>query len=557
MRRVFAALMFVAAGLLAPATAGAQVVGGSRAPANGGIRAEPAPGSSLDDSSTGFGIILDPGHSSVQTLVVTNTTTDRRLTIRVQPVDASRRSDGIHYTNKATEDGAASWLSVASNVVVLDPGATENIAFTATAAEDAPAGDTSLAGMQVFAEKAQAVGGGEASLSDLATLNVPIARTIAGDPKPQLAVTEVRAVHKNGGTSLSIKLYNSGAVETRASGTVKTPGNAVHRKLEVTVPARKDITTLVPWTSIDTARGADVVVDLRYGNDDVASWAGNVGPAPGSTPVAASTGEIQDNPVGGTNPTSTPRGGSGISLSDLFLALLIVAIIVAAGAWFVVELRGGRAPVSTPIDPATLPPLQVVMDERHTEVLDALVTNVGVLGDAIGALADKLGVTVTIPQSPAILGNSTAHRHREPARPRHAPNPSPPSAMSERMAATRARMAALDVPAHDDMPRPSRQQVQHAISDAVDDIRQPPVFAPPRPPDDWLFEDIEMPAPRLITPPPRDTDVISDANIDSFVARHLRKGAPEPEPSPRVEPQPENPDQDFWGRSHDDDLGPF
>jgi hypothetical protein len=553
MRRTLAALAISALGLLAgPAPVAARTNAHPFAPANPGLlTATASPDSAKDDTGTGISVIIDPARTSTQTVVVTNGTTDRRLTLGIEPVDASRRSDGIHYATKATKNGAKSWLAVSTNVVVVEPNATASIDLTISAAADAASGDTALAGVKVYAQSADLVAGGDTGIDDIPVLTVPVARTIAGDPKPQLAVTEVRATTKDGATSLSITLYNAGSVATTATGTVKTPGNQVKRELSVDVPPRKDITKLVPWTEINSARGADVIVDLEYGDGDNASWSGNVGPPPNTTPVTSAG--IPDPDLSGGNANATARnGGGGISLGTLLLVLLIVAIVLAAAFFFVSEMMRGRAPMSVAINTAEMPPLQVVMDDRHTEVLDALATQVGALGGAIGELAEKLGVSIAIPSPPRPL--KTPHHHKsEPARPRHS-TPAPASVappISERIAVTRARVTPVAMPPHENLPTPGPKAVQEAIVDAMEGLQKPPVFTPPRPSEEWLFDDIAAPPPKLIAPPPP-----SDDPIEVFLARRA-PARPPVLPTVTSKEQAEIEDE-FWSRDHQgDDLDGF
>jgi hypothetical protein len=554
MRRTLAALAISALGLLAvPAPVAARTNAHPFAPANPGLlTAAPSPESAKDETGTGISVILDPARSSTQTIVVTNGTTDRRLTLGIEPVDASRRSDGIHYATEATKNGAQSWLDVSTGVVVVEPNATASIDLTISASADAASGDTSLAGIKVYAQSADLVAGGDGGIDDIPVLTVPVARTVAGDPKPQLAITEVRATSKDGATSLSITLYNSGSVATTATGSVRTPGNQVKRDLSVDVPPRKDVTKLVEWTEINSARGADVVVDLEYGDGDNASWTGNVGPPPNTTPVTAAGIPDPDFGTADTPTTGGGGGGGGISLGTLLLVLLIVAVVVGAAIFFVSEIMRGRAPRAVPVNTAAMPPLQVVMDDRHTEVLDALATQVGALGGAIGELAEKLGVTVAIPSPPRPL-KTPHHPKSEPARPRHA-TPAPASVappISERIAVTRARVTPAAMPPHEHLPTPGPKAVQEAIVDAMEGLNKPPVFTPPRPSEEWLFDDIAAPPPKLIVPPPP-----SDDPIDVFLAQ--RSPAPPPV-LPTVTPKEQAEIEDeFWSRDHQgDDLDGF
>ncbi len=513
MQRKLAALLLGGAGLLVlPVAPAAGQTAGSSAPANpaGALTAAPAPGSSVDGASSGFALAIEPGQSAEQTLNVTNGTTDRRLAIRVVSVDGMRGNDGVTYADSATAQGSGTFVAPTVGVVVVEPGASIAVPFTVEVPRDVAAGDAFVAGVRVFAESATDLAGAPVAFDDVPTLTVPVAIAVPGAPTPLLAVTKVVAAEKDGATHLAVTVRNSGSIVTDAEGTVKAPGGELERELRVRVEPREEVTTLVEWQTIDVVRGADVAVELVYGDGDIATWVGVVAanPEPNATgPVPEATTASTATPTA----TGTTAGPGRGNLAGTILGLLILALMIAAAVWFLLELFRNRRPISVPIDPAAFPTLQVMMDPRHTDVLGALVTQVGALGGAIEHLADKIGVTVAIPTPlEPLSGTGRGHRPHASSRPRHAPNPEapPPQPQPQEMAAATSS-AFGSRPTHDDLSVQSREEIAGEINDAVAAARgtttRTPVFIPPPMPDNWLDDEWtgrEAAPPPLISPPP-------------------------------------------------------
>ncbi len=64
---------------------------------------------------------------------------------------------------------------MSTGVVVVEPNATASIDLTISAAADAASGDTSLAGVKVYAQSAELVAGGDSGIDDIPVLTVPVA----------------------------------------------------------------------------------------------------------------------------------------------------------------------------------------------------------------------------------------------------------------------------------------------------------------------------------------------------------------------------------------------
>jgi hypothetical protein len=152
-----------------------------------------------------------------------------------------------------------------------------------------------------------------------------------------------------------------------------------------------------------------------------------------------------------------------------------------------------------PIDVASLPALQIQMDPAHTEVLNALVTQVGALGNAVGHLADRVGVPIAVPPGPPLLTPTPSGRRR-----RHgAPHVHHAAARDEPVVVQQA-------------PPPAAREFDD-ITSAMQTLPKPaPVARFEWVPDD----DRPAAAPSFIAPVPEaDPGWPSDDEIDAFVER--------------------------------------
>jgi hypothetical protein len=513
MQRRVAALLFGAlvALLVLAAPAAAAPAGATGAPtAPSGARAAAVASSALGTTpATGFALTLDPGVSSTQALGITNQTPDQRLTVRVEPVDATRDTRGTTtYAVRATNDGTGSWVTAATNEVVLEPGTRANVALTVAVPDGAAAGDRAVAGLHVFVQRAQSTNDGAIASTTLPDRYVPVSVTVAGTPAAQLAITRVQAKQQGSQTFLAVTVRNSGALAATATGAAQSAGNSLRRPIEVSLQPRKERTLLLDWPAFDAARGADVEIELEYGDGDTASWIGNVpAPADGSAPTTVPSGA----------PTTGGGAGNGASSSGnalgIVVAVVVALLVLGAGGWLVYELarsRGG-AVQRMPIDIASLPPLQVQMDPAHTEVLNALVTQVGALGEVIERLADRVGMPVAVPPGPPLLTPSNRRRRRGHARPRPGHDePVVTTAAAPPASVTTVAPVAPVVPPGPGAPPPTRVEEYDDIAAATG------ALAPPAP----------APAPTFIPPPPVTDDIWpSDAELDALIARRRERGA--------------------------------
>jgi hypothetical protein len=365
--------------------------------------------------------------------------------------------------------------------------------------------------LSVSVTRAQSTTGGASPASGLPSVQVPVIVNVAGEATSQLSIDSVVATHDERDASfLAIKLHNAGAVEAHAVGTVTAPGGETRRNVDVTVDPGDDRTVLVPWDAIDAVRGANVDVQLDYGTGDTASWIGNVAAeadakAPAKTPSGGSPGAV----VGAGPKKPFPWG-------TIAIVAVVALVVLGALGFFVRELLRTRSGVPvTPagpiaVDVASLPALQLTVDPSHTEVLNALVTQVGALGGAIEKLADRVGVPVAIPPGPPLL-TPQPQRHRHGRRGNHPPSDEPVVTTSAvaTPAATAATAREFDdiAAALQDLPTPppAPPPVAPAPVPVAPEFEAPPFFAPP------------------ILPPAHDER--------------------EPEPAPEAAPEPETPDE--------------
>ncbi|MCU1430551.1 MAG: hypothetical protein JWL83_4551, partial [Actinomycetia bacterium] len=440
MRRRIVALLFGALAALAmsvvPAGAatppsGARAPTGNSGPSAPAIGADvltvaPAPGASTAPGG-GFAMTLDAGASKNQALVVTNHSTDRRLTVRIVPVDATRVGNDTHFSDHASDTGAGSWIAASIGEVVIEPNSNAIVPLTIAVPDAAAAGDQRFAGLQVFAVRADSTANAAPVLDHLPSVSVPIGITIAGNAAAQLAVTHVQAALQHNRAFLQITLQNSGALAADASGSVKAVVTGSEQAINVIVAAHKTRTVTVDWAAFGTAPSSDVDIELAYG-DNNASWIGTVAAPDGlkTTATSAPNGSPSLTPAA----TSAPKSSGLKHWLSLIAIVLVALLMLGAGGFLVRELMRPTQSVSGtrfPLDIGSLPPLHVMMDPAHTDVLNALVAQVAVLAAVIERLAERLGIQVPLPPGPALLAPVTGSRRRR----RRASECAPPVPVSE------------------------------------------------------------------------------------------------------------------------------
>jgi hypothetical protein len=382
------------------------------------VTAVPAPGSQANTGGTGYDVALAPGGSVAQTLLVTNHSTDRQLTVGVQAVDARRSDNTITYSATATANTPTAWVASTVGVGVVEPGETLNVPFTVSVPQDAAPGTNAVVGLQVTVQRADSLHGGVPIVNNLPTINVPVSIGVAGTAAPVVAITSVKAKQIGDAPMLEVTVHNSGTVPTTAVGSATTPGSTTNVAVRVAIPAASTRVVYVPWTTFDPALGANVDIELHYGAGDVASWLGTVAPPTVKQSTTATTIDASGNavPVAGGHSSSF----NWKKLLEWLFAIIVALLLLGALVFFANELlRPGAKTSRGPIDVGSLPPLQVTMDPAHTDVLNALVTQVGTLGSAIEHLANRVGVPVAVPPGPPLLtpggkrrrhGSSRVHR---------------------------------------------------------------------------------------------------------------------------------------------------
>jgi hypothetical protein len=420
--------------------------------------------------------------------------------VRVEPVDASRTNTGARFAAGASANGTGSWVTASIGQLVLEPGATTNVPLTIAVPDDAAAGDRAVAGVHVFVTRADPVAGGAPAVDHLPARYVPVDVTVTGRPAAQLTITRVQAQQQGSRTFLAVTIRNAGAIAANAVGAAQGSGSTLRRAINVTVEAHKERKVLVDWPEVDSASGANVDIELDYGGGDTASWIGNVAPPAERNVSAPGTGGAPTT----SDDRAQPRSGGTGDLLRNALTLLVVALLLGAGGWLSVEVVRGRnrPPQRIPVDVASLPPLHVTMDPAHTEVLNALVTQVGALGAVIERLGDRVGVPVAVPPGPPLLTPPARRRRRGHTRvppsfdeplvvaPAVVTPPAAPAQPAVRVV-TRPAPAIVNRPEPAVPPVPTPQQVHDEIVSATSDLvldppaaTTPPAFIAPAPVDD-------------------------------------------------------------------------
>ncbi len=229
-RRVTALLLGVAGVILASVTAAAAVPGSRSASAsatrksatatvpNDAVTLAPAPGASAGALGQGLALTLDPGGSSRQDVVVGNTTTDLRLTVRLDAVDARAGDKGaVTFAKTGAGDGPASWLTLSDRVVVVEPGATAPVRVSIAVPSEASAGKA-LAGVRATVEDAVSTAGGDPPSGRPSTALL-VTTTVNGEPNAQVSVVAVKP--SKSGTTLEIELRNNGESPAHVAGRVR------------------------------------------------------------------------------------------------------------------------------------------------------------------------------------------------------------------------------------------------------------------------------------------------------------------------------------------------
>jgi hypothetical protein len=320
-----------------PVAAAPAAPGSTAAPLRSAVPAN-AVGLALADVSTaGLAATLDAGGAEEHDLVVSNHTSDLRLTIRLTATDA---------TGKLGE-GAASWLSFGDDAVQLDPRAATTVPMTIAVPNNTPPGAV-LAHVNAAIETAVAAVDGSPR-EGTARRSLPVSITVRGTPTAQIAIADVHRVDDGPRHQLAVVLRNYGVEGTQVKGTVRVLGGRPQTlKFDATLVPSRDTTLTLPWDPPAKDQPAELAIEVAYGRGDVATWSSTLGGPPVTLTPTTLTDTATVDETAGSGPgdaTVTLTAAKPWWKKGAAPILLVLAVALAA-AWFVVEMRrsGRRAP---------------------------------------------------------------------------------------------------------------------------------------------------------------------------------------------------------------------
>ena len=232
----------------------------------------PADALALSDSrikGNGLAITLDSGASEEHDLVLSNHTSDLRLSVRLTATD----------TGGNLGQGAASWLSFGDDVVSIEPHGVAIVPLTIAVPHDTQPAST-LAHVLASVESAVAAADGSPRAGTV-SISFPVSITVRGTPTAQVAIADVHRNDEGDKHTLAVVLRNYSNQTVPASGTVRVFGSQPQTlPFSQTLPPGRDTTLSLPWKAPPVGSGVDIAVDMRYGNGSVASWSSTLGGPP-------------------------------------------------------------------------------------------------------------------------------------------------------------------------------------------------------------------------------------------------------------------------------------
>ena len=172
----------------------------------------PADALALSDSrikGNGLAVTLDSGASEEHDLVLSNHTSDLRLSVRLTATDAGGNLG----------QGAASWLSFGDDVVSIEPHGVAIVPLTIAVPHDTQPAST-LAHVLASVESAVAAADGSPRAGTV-SISFPVSITVRGTPTAQVAIADVHRNDQGDKHMLAVVLRNYSNQTVPASGTVR------------------------------------------------------------------------------------------------------------------------------------------------------------------------------------------------------------------------------------------------------------------------------------------------------------------------------------------------
>ncbi len=300
-------------------------------------------------AGSGLAVTLDAGASEEHDLVVSNHTANLRLTVKLDATDA---------TGNVGAD-SASWLSFGDDAVQLDPHVAATVPMTVAVPHDTQPGSV-LAHVSATVESAVSAADGS-PVSGTATVVIPVSIVVSGTPSAQIAIADVHRVDQGSNHQLAVVLRNFGAQGAQVSGHVRVAGDSPQTlPFQTDLAASRDTTLDLDWKAPPVGTAADIAVDLEYGDGNVASWSSRLGVA--ATDLSPTSATVASPATVSASVALSSAASTGTTPSkpvwkQPFATVLAVLMVLAAGAWFALEMRSSRRRREWSPQPAGVRPL--------------------------------------------------------------------------------------------------------------------------------------------------------------------------------------------------------
>jgi hypothetical protein len=285
-------------------------------------------------TTPGLAVTVDPGATDNHDLVISNHTSDLRLTVKLVATDATGN----------IASGAAQWIAFENDEVQLDPHSATTDTMTVAIPHDTQPSSILVHVVATIANSVSAADGSPRPGAAKATF--PLSITINGSPTAQVAIADVHRVDEGSKHQLAVVLRNFSNDTPKVEGTVRVNGDHPQKLTFTTdLPAGRDTTMSLPWNAPPVSQVTEVAIELKYGSN-VAQWSSVLGGAPTS---------LEPSPAEVTTPSTTPaqdpaqQPQAPVASADkskpwwqTLLPFGIVLAILAAGAWFVWEMRRSK-----------------------------------------------------------------------------------------------------------------------------------------------------------------------------------------------------------------------
>jgi hypothetical protein len=287
----------------------------------------------------GLAVTLDAGASEQHDLVISNRTSNLRLSVKLSATDATGGAGA----------GTSAWIAFGADVVQLDPHSSRTVPVTLSIPHDTQPGQA-LAHVTARVESATlASDGSPRTVTSHKTL--PVSMTVNGAPTAQIAIADVHRVDKDSTHQIGIVMRNFGDQGARVTGQVVVAGDHPQTHgFSAELAPRRDTTLLVPWDAPSKDVATDISITVDYGGGDTALWSSRLGGPPATVDTEPQATATETPTSAATNTATATTSGNTTSIGPAkapwwkkaAIPGIVIAAIVFAALWFVFELRSSR-----------------------------------------------------------------------------------------------------------------------------------------------------------------------------------------------------------------------